>query len=71
MQDELIALVAQRAGIDARADARTRTWAKLRMGCLDAAYRLWLDRGGDLDARPDAAFTATRDAGSGAACAKG
>ena len=66
MEDALTDLVAHRAGIDAAADVRPRTWAKVGIGCLDAAYRVWLGHGGDLETHLEAAFTATRDPGAAA-----
>ncbi len=60
LEDALTALLAQRTGIDPAADVRPRTWAKLGLGCIDAAYRLWLVRGGELQDHVDAAFGAIR-----------
>ncbi len=60
IQDTLACVLAERMDLDADRDVRPRAWATLGLGCLDAAYRLWLDRGGDLQAHVGAAFTAVR-----------
>lgn len=60
LEDGLAALLAQRHGLDPARDLRPRTWAALGLGCADAAYRLWLDRGGDLAGHLEDAFAATR-----------